>query len=142
MIATLVKKSDLLLYPEVMWDRFGRDYAFGWIKRDDEKFDFAILVYSLNEDKGILTTSIISSSAKYSQEFGKRLAGVGKVDHQDCIRIEDHFNIKNKIVLDRSKTINWVKKNEKRISEIIGGFIFGMWFGMILTMIIIYFLNK
>lgn len=92
---TYVTESDLLLFPEVQWDRFGRDYAFGWITRDDGKFDFALLVYEAYSDEAI-KVSIISSSAKYSQEFGKRL---GAKDHQDCKRIEDYFDIKNSIKL-------------------------------------------
>lgn len=101
-IDTFVTESDLLLYPEVNWDRFGRDYAFGWIKREDGKFDFAILAYYQRED-GSVDVSITSSSAKYSQEFGKRL---GAKDHQDCIRIENFFDIPNKIILNKNEQKN------------------------------------
>lgn len=100
-IDTYVTESDLLLYPEVNWDRFGRDYAFGWIPRDDGKFDFAMLTYqriygTTESPAGHIAVSIISSSAKYNQEFGKRL---GATDHQDCKRIEHYFEIPNKVIL-------------------------------------------
>jgi len=94
-VDTYVNERDLTLYPEVQWDRFGLDYAFGWIARDDDKFDFAILTYVPNDDSTV-DVSIISSSAKYNREFGSRL---GATKHQNCKRIEDFFSITNMIKL-------------------------------------------
>ena len=76
-IKTFVLETDLLLFPEIQWDRFGEDYAFGWIKRDDGKFDFACLTYYQKDEKTI-TVSIISSSAKYSRAFADRLGTGGR----------------------------------------------------------------
>lgn len=81
----------LNLFPEVRWDRwsgtFERMTIFGWIARDDGKFDFVFL-YLVNGQVDMIDTS----SAKYSEEFGKRL-GAGYDDHQPCKRVENFFNV-------------------------------------------------
>lgn len=99
-------------FPEVKWDRYtySRDritgldnfWTFGWIAREDGKFDFAILEFSLERR----FESISTSSAEYSEEFAKRL-GQG---HNKCRRVED-----------LSLEVKSAKLNEpKRIIEIQG----------------------
>lgn len=83
-IKTKVSLSDLLLFPEVMWDRMGKDFAFGWIARDDGKSDFCILHY------GKKLAWVTTSSKKYSAEFSRRWSG-GKGKHDDCHRVEWQF---------------------------------------------------
>lgn len=94
-IKTLVEEQDLLLFPEVQWDRFGEDYAFGWISRDDGKFDFMCITYFPLEG-GKVKIMFTCSSAKYSAEFARRLKSE---KHEDCKRIESYFEIPNCIKL-------------------------------------------
>lgn len=96
-IHTEVDVNDLLLFPEVMWDRFGEDFVFGWIARDDGKSDFCILHY------GKKTAWVTTSSKKYSAEFTRRWSG-REDTHDECHRVEWQFpDIKNKIVLHPKK---------------------------------------
>lgn len=78
-------------FPEVEWDRLSGKYdrfcIFGWIKRDDGKLDFLMLIF---DD---CAPSIFSTpSAKYSAEFSKRL-GMGG-EHHDCLPVKIFFNVK------------------------------------------------
>lgn len=102
MIETYVEEKDLKLFPEVNWDRFGRDYAFGWIPREDGKFDFMCITYHLIDQENV-KVMFTCSSARYSAEFAKRL---GSTDHEDCKRIEHYFDIKNCIKLERGQNEN------------------------------------
>lgn len=71
------------LFPEVEWDRKageGGDYnVFGWIQRDDGWKDFLVLVV---EDNQIV--DFCTSSAKYSEDFSKRL----NFSHYECERVK------------------------------------------------------
>ncbi len=92
-LSTKVDVNDLLLFPEVMWDRYGDTFVFGWIDREDGKSDFCVLHY------GKKLAWVTTSSKKYSAEFTKRWSG-GKFPHDDCKRVEYGFpEIPNKIVL-------------------------------------------
>jgi hypothetical protein len=82
----------LLLFPEVKWDRWAGDInksmtVFGWISRDDGRSDFVcLIIYKGDVEK------LVTSSAKYSSEFAKRL---GYMYHGKCERVENHFNVEN-----------------------------------------------
>lgn len=77
----------LNLFPEVAWDRWagepkGRMSVFGWIARQDGKFDFMRLVLWRGQPMEFTT-----SSARYSAEFSQRLS----FSHADCKRVVHHF---------------------------------------------------
>jgi hypothetical protein len=79
----------LNLFPEVMWDRWsgsmnvGAMDVFGWIAREDGRYDFCVLLFFDGE-----VSSIITSSARYSEEFSNRLGFTG---HNPCKRVEKYF---------------------------------------------------
>ena len=95
--ATVKIEETLNLLPEVTWDRWtgeiGGEYGvcvFGWIPRDDGKSDF---VFVRIDDDGCWMYG--TSSAKYSEEFGRRLKFDGSNGHDPCKRVEDAFlNVK------------------------------------------------
>lgn len=76
--------------PEVRWDRFTVDkenvLVFGWISRDDGKYDFVFVEIGAEGPLGIVT-----SSARFSAEFSSRLFGPEDNNHVTCKRVEDHF---------------------------------------------------
>ncbi len=74
-------------FPEVVWDRFtgdAEDYfrCFGWIAREDDKFDFMVIDF----DKGEVV-DYSTSSAKYSLEFSKRI----NFTHENCQSMYEFF---------------------------------------------------
>jgi len=86
-------EATLNLLPEVRWDRWSGDSdrccVFGWVNRDDGKFDFVLITFDLtNEDSNDCAEKICTSSAKYSEDFGKRL---GFENHHLCKRVEKDF---------------------------------------------------
>ncbi len=74
--------------PEVRWDRYAQAnnefIIYGWIKRNDKRFDFVILRFFNNQ-----VDSFITSSAKYSNSIHKRLGFL--IPHEPCKRVEDLF---------------------------------------------------
>jgi len=86
------------------WDRFtvgdwgdGTVYLclYGWIDRQDSYKDFVhLLVFPENE-----WLMFTTSSDKYTNIINKQLFDE-PAGHNDCKRIENHFEIKNKIELD------------------------------------------
>ena len=84
----------------VLWDRFtvgedGTRYIFyGWIKREDEYKDFVVMEYFTPEHDTYDGFSFVTSSAKWSEEICRIVYGHVE-DHEDCIRIEDHFQGEN-----------------------------------------------
>lgn len=80
-----VRESLKQFEPIVQWDRFAGNIidmvVFGWITRDDGKFDFL----AVDLFKGKLQ-SFRTSSAKYSAHFSKMLGW----SHSDCNRVEDY----------------------------------------------------
>lgn len=76
--------------PEVTWDRWAGELnlmgVFGWLSRDDGRFDFVHLCIAEGKVFGFST-----SSAKYSDEFAGRL-GIGD-QHCPCKRVEDTFAV-------------------------------------------------
>lgn len=87
-------ESLLRLYPEVKWDRWSGNYydatIFGWLERDDSYKDYVELSVVDGEPESIST-----SSARYSAEFSNRLG----FTHNDCLRVEDYFDISNVVTL-------------------------------------------
>lgn len=76
-------------FPEVRWDRMlrwdGGAEAYGWIARDDGRSDFLLLHFAFGDAP---TVAMTTSSARYSEEFFRRLYGT--LDgHVTCERIED-----------------------------------------------------
>jgi hypothetical protein len=77
-------------FPEVVWDRWTQSEnwacAYGWIARDDGRFDFLVIDFDDGEPWKFST-----SSAKFSKEFSVRLNFEGSTGHQECRRIENDF---------------------------------------------------
>jgi hypothetical protein len=101
-------------FPEVEWDRWGGWYEypagedeatvytaspFGWIERDDGRFDFLVITVYWTPPLGIYHTSQQTSSARYSEEFAERLGNADS--HIKCRRIEDDFGL----LVDRKVTL-------------------------------------
>ena len=81
----------------VQWDRFCGEIdndetvqIYGWIEREDSYKDFVVLEHSGCH------ISCITSSKKYSQEIARIVTGSAD-NHEDCKRVEHHFNVKNSI---------------------------------------------
>lgn len=83
-------KKILNQFPEVRWDRYteqkypdgtGLEF-YGWIERDDGKFDFLEIYFFNNKPEWIAT-----SSKKYSLGFHLRL-GFPENEHLGCKRVE------------------------------------------------------
>ncbi len=79
--------------PEVVWDRTAGDderrVAFGWAnrsERSEDRRDFVVLVFEVGDGLALVT-----SSARYSAEWHRRLFGPDGPDHQPCVRITDHY---------------------------------------------------
>jgi len=93
-------------FPEVVWDRFEGEVedvfaCFGWISREDYKFDFIDITF--NKGKAVTYST---SSAKHSEDFNKRL---GFENYLPCQRMENLF--------DNIKTIKQnSEKSDKMIS--------------------------
>lgn len=92
----------------VTWDRFvvnplgNRIELFGWIKRIDSHEDFVVLTYNLCSEDDVKQNwgmKFCTSSKKYSGQIAL-LLGCDR-NHTDCIRVEDHFTIKNCIRMVR-----------------------------------------
>ena len=90
--------------PFVRWDRYVHHadldtiILFGWISRDDGKFDFDHFTYLTNNGNLGFTTS----SKKYSAEISYLLYNKSKEEHDEnmCKRIEiDFVDVKNSIRL-------------------------------------------
>lgn len=85
-------KIEIILnkFPEVKWDRMTVDevilQVYGWLSRDDGRYDFVLLRFDLFNE----TVSLVTSSAQHSKEFGQRL-GQREDSHKPCERVKDHF---------------------------------------------------
>ncbi len=90
----------------ITWDRYvmyqaGDDFCtvYGWIKREDEYKDFAVIEFNLTKKE---IGFVITSSAKYSEQFNKDTDGL-EIEHNHCKRIEDDFpDLKNCVRLNGS----------------------------------------
>lgn len=77
------------LFPEVRWDRYcaypKSSTVFGWISREDGKFDVLLLYFTKDKLRSYMTTS-----SRYSVDFGERLAKYldTGLSHQSCKRVE------------------------------------------------------
>ena len=99
-------EEDMKSLSFVNFDRFyerGWDVeVFGWIDKGDSYKDFVSLRYTYDTTQSKKTrqkTWILdwsTSSAKYTKEINVIINGESD-DHSDCIRVEEHFNIKNVI---------------------------------------------
>jgi hypothetical protein len=74
----------------VKWDRYAirnendSGFIFGWIKRDDNFYDFVIVRFWLDWGKGMqFLCNYDTSSAKYSKEIGLKL-GSSLEDYIEC----------------------------------------------------------
>jgi len=94
-------KKDMELMGFVMWDRLTINEkakvidVYGWIKREDSHEDFVLLEYKQTKKINVWDTAYSTSSLKYTPEIHDILECQGK--HNNCIRIEDKFNIVNMI---------------------------------------------
>lgn len=89
----------------VEWDRFskgdwgnGTTYLciYGWINRDDNYKDFChLLVFPENE-----WLMFTTSSEEYTLKIHEQLFGESPESHNDCIRVEDEFDVSNMVELD------------------------------------------
>lgn len=84
-IQNRIQKNLKRFEPIVQWDRWAGNIidmvVFGWITRDDGRFDFIVLDLFKGELQSFRT-----SSAKYSAHFSKMLGW----SHADCNRVEDY----------------------------------------------------
>lgn len=97
----------------VRWDRFtvgewydGREYvvAYGWIDREDEHADY-VQVVTWEDGAQWYTTS----SARYTDRIGEVLFEDFEADdHDDCQRVEHHFDVPNAIRLTEQSTLEEV----------------------------------
>lgn len=71
--------------PSIKWDRYIDDdnyfVYYGWIPRDDGKFDFLAIYF--NENAALNEVGFITSSAKYSESFSTMTGGI----HTACKKI-------------------------------------------------------
>lgn len=88
----------------VQWDRYytfpkyGSLTVFGWIERKHDNYkDFVILEFTLLPNKSPSCVYFLGTS---SAEHSKKIADVLGSEHVDCVRVENTFNIQNKVVLD------------------------------------------
>lgn len=87
----------------VEWDRFtvgewGGEQAvtiYGWIEREDEHEDFAVVIFWPESE----TLYNLTSSARYTEEFTEVLHGDSH-GHNQCRRVEDKFNVENAVMTD------------------------------------------
>jgi hypothetical protein len=92
----LLITSHAVRFPEVTWDRFtvSREETevtttiYGWVARTDGQRDFILLKFTQHTGRGTYDLSFCTSSAKYSDDFAKRLEMGG---HSPCLRVEAHF---------------------------------------------------
>lgn len=88
----------------VRWDRFTSDNGltvFGWIDRphDDkpDRKDFIMISFTAKGESDWFMTS----SARYSLEIYKMLNDDDGRGHRNCKRVENYFDIKNAIRLEK-----------------------------------------
>lgn len=97
--------------PFVDWDRAiewiyeGRKCMriYGWIERDNDEYkDFVLIgIYEMEDVEKADIEFIGTSSEQYSEEIFKRLFPDADLDeHNECIRLENRFDVENVIVLD------------------------------------------
>ena len=88
----------LNLLPEVEWDRWTGDLkdtelgvgVFGWVRRENHLPDFVFV--RIAKDGAWM---VVTSSAKYSADFARRLKLGSRKGHTACKRVEDYFpNVK------------------------------------------------
>ncbi len=101
-------KQILEAFDFVNWDRFTVDNEnnpvwfdfYGWIDREKDSYkDFVHLTYKASDN----LWGAITSSDKYSKKIAI-LLGYSLQEHSDCIRVENHFDIKNSIKLSCKKS--------------------------------------
>jgi len=88
----------------VEWDRFvtgdwgdGTTYlcVYGWIDRSDDYKDFChLLVFPANE-----WLMFTTSSEEHTRTINKQLFGEDPGGHNDCIRVENEFEVSNMVEL-------------------------------------------
>ncbi len=91
-------EKKLMALPFVNWDRYVDSgdaiTIFGWIKRNDDYKDFAIIEFSTDDyEVNVWATS----SKEHSESMGKIFQPDSK--HNVCQRVEHKFNVKNCIRL-------------------------------------------
>lgn len=95
----------------VEWDRFavgnhpetGRYIeVYGWIDRDDEYKDFCIIEFQPETDENLI--GYTTSSDEYTNEIYRCLYDLEPDDHNDCRRVENHFDVSNSVELAASNS--------------------------------------
>lgn len=83
----------LNLFPEVKWDRWTGDIhwnqevgVYGWIDKGDGRSDFVLVRID-----HLRAWMLVTSSAKYSADFAKRLGFA----HSECKKVKGSFRIKS-----------------------------------------------
>ena len=103
-------ESRLELLDFVEWDRFTEgDWngqqslsVYGWIDRDDEYKDFVLMILWPESEEAYYSTS----SEEYTTEICRRLFDHDPDDeHNECIRVEDTFDVPNAIELHQDTTL-------------------------------------
>jgi len=104
----LVKNIVQPLNDIVEWDRYGfrheddSGFIFGWIKRDDNFYDFLVVRFWLDWNRGgpQFFCSYDTSSKKYSKEIGVRLGS----------NLEGYVECKSAKDIPSANLVSWQKK--------------------------------
>jgi hypothetical protein len=99
----------------VSWDRFtvhewdGEQSVsvYGWIEREDEHEDFAMVIF-WPESESLYN---LTSSVRYSQKFTEALHGESD-GHSECRRVEDTFNVENAVMTDGGASSHGTERPE------------------------------
>lgn len=112
LLAAMAERMNRLDEVGVKWDRCvlheASGVAYGWIGREDGRFDFVALEFQWGDTTGLdgesfqwFSTGITTSSAKHSARISELLRGPSS-SHKDCERVEDVFGaLVNHKVLSR-----------------------------------------
>jgi len=91
----------------VEWDRFtvgnhpetGRYIkVYGWIDREDEYKDFCIIDFQPETEENLI--GYTTSSDEHTNEIYRCLFDMEPDDHNDCRRVENHFDVSNSVELN------------------------------------------
>lgn len=105
LLINLINKVIMPLNDIVEWDRYAlRDYdgfIFGWIKREDNFYDFVSINFELKNNQFLMNYN--TSSKKYSKVIANKLSN-------NSIVIEDHLDCKPASDIPQARVVDWQKK--------------------------------
>lgn len=105
LLMNLINKVVVPLNDIVEWDRYAlRDYdgfIFGWIKRNDNFYDFVAVNFEMRNNQFFMNYN--TSSKKYSKEIAQKLS-------KENLVIEDHLDCKPASDIPKANLVSWQKK--------------------------------